>query len=172
MTLRLVPAAPSSTRLKPFRPGERADLRHADSPAGFQKHMVSTQVLPASVLARLYEIADDRRLPAEVRGGSGSLRYYAKARHRLSEPERPVDRASDREVLELLWACKSASDRLIVLLLAREGCDAVRPWACADKICTSCWTPRCSAAQCTTRTCTSRAGTTQTGPGRSQSSPV
>jgi len=49
------------------------------------------------------------------------LRYYAKARHRLGEPVQPVDRATDAEVLGLLRACRSARDRLIVLLMARAG---------------------------------------------------
>ena len=49
------------------------------------------------------------------------MRYYAKARHRLGEPVQPVDRATDAEVLGLLRACRSARDRLIVLLMARAG---------------------------------------------------
>ena len=44
-----------------------------------------------------------------------------RARHRLHEPETPVDRASDAEIVALLRACLSARDRLIVLLMARAG---------------------------------------------------
>lgn len=61
-------------------------------------------------------------MPVELtNGGSGGLRYYAKARHRVSDPEQPVTRASDQEVLALLRACQSARDRFIVLLLGRAG---------------------------------------------------
>ena len=44
-----------------------------------------------------------------------------RARHRLREDERPVDRASDAEITALLRACRSARDRLVVLLMARAG---------------------------------------------------
>ncbi|MFP1627744.1 tyrosine-type recombinase/integrase [Streptomyces sp. 5K101] len=73
------------------------------------------------VLSQLYEIADDRDLPPDARGEGSGLRYFAKARHRAAEPDEPVDRASDEEVLALLRACRNARDRFIVLLLARAG---------------------------------------------------
>ena len=44
-----------------------------------------------------------------------------RARHRLREDERPVDRASDAEIVALLRACRSSRDRLVVLLMARTG---------------------------------------------------
>jgi transposase-like protein len=44
-----------------------------------------------------------------------------RAEHRLHEPETPVDRASDEEIVALVKACRSARDRLIVLLMARAG---------------------------------------------------
>lgn len=44
-----------------------------------------------------------------------------RARHRLREPETMVDRASDEQIVALMRACRSARDRLIVLLLARAG---------------------------------------------------
>ena len=44
-----------------------------------------------------------------------------RARHRLREPETPVDRASDEEIVALLRACRSARDRLLVLVMARAG---------------------------------------------------
>ena len=49
------------------------------------------------------------------------MRWRMRARHRLHEPETPVDRASDAEIVALLRACLSARDRLIVLLMARAG---------------------------------------------------
>ena len=62
----------------------------------------------------LYELADDRSLPVEARGETTGLSYRLRARHRLVEPESPVDRASDEEIVALLRACRSCRDRLIV----------------------------------------------------------
>jgi integrase/recombinase XerD len=73
------------------------------------------------VLSQLYRISDGRNLPSEVRGEGGDLRYWAKPRHRLQEPDEPVDNATDQEVLALLRACRSARDRLIILGLSRVG---------------------------------------------------
>jgi len=87
----------------------------------FLKHEVTIGAVPAEVLTRLYQIADARDLPPEVRGEDSSLRYYAKVRHRLDEPDTPVDNATDEEVIGLLRACHSARDRFIVLALARTG---------------------------------------------------
>ena len=88
---------------------------------GFIRHAVVTGEVPAEVLAALYDITDDRHLPAEVRGEASGLRYAARPRHRLSEMETAVDRASDAEVLALLRACRSARDRFIVMAMARAG---------------------------------------------------
>src|SRR2546423_871203 len=44
-----------------------------------------------------------------------------RAGQRRHEPQTPVDRASDAEIVALLRACLSARDRLIVLLMARAG---------------------------------------------------
>ena len=49
------------------------------------------------------------------------MAWRMRARHRLREPETPVDRASDAEIVALLRACRSARDRLIVLVMARAG---------------------------------------------------
>jgi integrase len=49
------------------------------------------------------------------------MAWRMRARHRRHEPERPVDRASDADIVALLRACRSARDRLIVLLMARAG---------------------------------------------------
>lgn len=86
----------------------------------FLKHQVTAGRLSPAALAQLYEICDGRELSIEARG-EVTPRYYAKARHRVPETTRPVDRASDQEVLALLRACRSARDRFIVLLLARGG---------------------------------------------------
>ena len=49
------------------------------------------------------------------------MAWRMRARHRLHEPEPIVDRAGDEEIVALLRACRSARDRLIVLLLSRAG---------------------------------------------------
>ncbi|MFD3547078.1 tyrosine-type recombinase/integrase [Streptomyces sp. NPDC058655] len=87
----------------------------------FLKHQVAVGNAPTAVLGMLYDVADDRGLPVEVRGEAVRPGYYARARHRAAVPDEPVDRASDEEVLALLRACRTARDRLIVLLMARAG---------------------------------------------------
>ena len=76
---------------------------------------------PQWVIPQLYEVADTRNLPLEAQGEGTAPRYRMRARHRLKEPDRPMDRASDEEIVALLGACLSARDRLIVLLLSRAG---------------------------------------------------
>jgi integrase/recombinase XerD len=88
---------------------------------GFVVHAVTAGDAPARLLPLLYELADDRDLPAAARDGDGRLSWRMRARHRLSEPDEPVDRATDEEIVALLRACCSARDRLIVLLMARAG---------------------------------------------------
>lgn len=88
---------------------------------GFLRHGVALCEVPSEVLAVLYDISDDRHLPDEVRGENPALRYVAGPRHRLSETERVIDRATDDEVLALLRVCRSARDCFIVVALARAG---------------------------------------------------
>jgi len=89
---------------------------------GFVVHAAVSGQAPAHLVPVLYEIADDRDLPELARGeGDGRMAWRMRARHRLREDERPVDRASDEEIVALLRACLSARDRLIVLLMARAG---------------------------------------------------
>ena len=88
---------------------------------GMVVHAVSTGAGPAGLVPLLYEVADDRDLPGQARGEDGRMAWRMRARHRLREPETAVDRASDEEIVALLGACRSARDRLIVLLMARAG---------------------------------------------------
>lgn len=88
---------------------------------GMVVHAVATGQAPAGLVALLYEVADDRDLPDAARGEDGPMAWRMRARHRLREPETPVDRASDAEIVALLRACRSARDRLIVLVMARAG---------------------------------------------------
>ena len=89
----------------------RAMVVHAVAEGDADGHLVSL----------LYELADDRDLPEAARDSVGRMSWRMRARHRVHEPERPVDRASDEEIVALLHACRSARDRLIVLLMARAG---------------------------------------------------
>lgn len=89
---------------------------------GMVAHAVAAGDAPAGLVAAVYEIADQRELPEQARGEEGRMAWRLRARHRLHEPEAPVDRASDAEIVALLHACRSARDRLLlVLLLARAG---------------------------------------------------
>lgn len=88
---------------------------------GFVTHAVTCGSAPAGLLALIYELADDRDLPAHARGEGERMSWRMRARHRLHEPETAVNRASDEQIVALLRACRSARDRLIVLLMARAG---------------------------------------------------
>ncbi len=88
---------------------------------GMATHAVAAGQAPAHLVPLLYEVADDRDLPAGARGEGGRMACRLRARHRLREDERPVDRASDEEITALLRSCLSARDRLVVLLMARAG---------------------------------------------------
>jgi len=84
-------------------------------------HAVSSGLAGGDLLPLLYEVADDRDLPAAARDCDGRMAWRLRARHRVHEPETPVDRASDEQIVALLRACRSARDRLIMLLMARAG---------------------------------------------------
>lgn len=49
------------------------------------------------------------------------MAWRLRARHRVAEPEVAVQRASDADIVALLGACRSARDRLVVLVMARAG---------------------------------------------------
>ena len=88
---------------------------------GMVVHAVAAGQAGGDLVPLLYEVADDRDLPGAARGEDGRMSWRMRARHRLHEPETPVDRAADAEIVALLRACWSARDRLIVLLMARAG---------------------------------------------------
>ena len=88
---------------------------------GLVCHAVAAGQAPPYLVPLLYEVADDRDLPGQARGEDGRMAWRLRARHRLREEERPVDRAGDEEIVALLGACRSARDRLVVLLMARAG---------------------------------------------------
>ena len=88
---------------------------------GFVAHAVTSGNAPGTLLQLIYELADERDLPEKARGEDRAMAWRMRARHRLHEPDAGVDRASDSEIVALIAACRSARDRLIVLLMARAG---------------------------------------------------
>lgn len=88
---------------------------------GMTVHAVAAGRASGHLVPLLFEVADDRDLPVEARAGDGSMSWRMRARHRACEVEAPVARAADADIAALLAACRSARDRLIVLLLARAG---------------------------------------------------
>ena len=69
---------------------------------GFIAHAVTPGHAPDGLLPLIYELADDRDLPAEARSEDARLAWRMRARHRLHEPETTVDRASDEEIVAVL----------------------------------------------------------------------
>ncbi len=82
------------------------------------KHAVANGTLEVSVLTFLYEVGDDRHLPAELRPEGSGLRYRARPRHvqRVRRSQRPLPVRHD-EVEALLGACRSWRDRFALVLL-------------------------------------------------------
>lgn len=105
---------------KPVR-GERRINVILTAVRGLLSHAVSVGAAPQAVLGQIYELADTRDLPLEAQGEDSGLQYRLRARHRQQEPEADVDRASDEEMVAMFLACRSARDRLIVLLHGRVG---------------------------------------------------
>lgn len=88
---------------------------------GMLTFAVSVEEAPSAVVGQLYEVADAWDLPVAARGERGGLRYRLGVQHRLQEPDDPVDRASDEEIVALFRACRNTRDRLLILLLGRAG---------------------------------------------------
>lgn len=82
------------------------------------KHAVAERTVDACVLALLYEVGDDRHLPAELKPEGSGLRYRARPRHvqRSGRRPRPVAVRED-EVEALLRASRSWRDRFLLVLL-------------------------------------------------------
>jgi site-specific recombinase XerD len=88
----------------------------------FYKHAVIAGAVGPEVLAVLYEVADDRFLPAELRGEAGGLAYRARPRHRLrAERDASAKVAAQEEWEALLRAATSWRDRFLLVLLWFTG---------------------------------------------------
>ncbi|HXL94784.1 MAG TPA: tyrosine-type recombinase/integrase [Streptosporangiaceae bacterium] len=110
-------AGPGSTRVR----SERRINAVLAAVRGMTVHAVTEGTAPGHLMQVLYEVADDVDLPAAMRAEDGGTGWRVRPRHRLHEPERPVGRAADSDIVAVLGACGSARDRLIVLLMARAG---------------------------------------------------
>jgi site-specific recombinase XerD len=84
----------------------------------FYKHAVVDGVVDASVLVSLFEVGDDRDLPAELRPEGSGLRYRARPRHvqRDRRACRPVA-VRQPEAEALLRVCRCWRDRFLLVLL-------------------------------------------------------
>ena len=82
------------------------------------KHAVSCGSLDSTALGLLYEVGDDRHLPAGLRKDGAGLRYRARPRHvqRVRRRSRP-EAVRAEEVEALLGACRCWRDRFLVVLL-------------------------------------------------------
>lgn len=82
------------------------------------KHAVANGTVDASVLGLLYEVGDDRYLPAELRPEGSGLRYRARPRHVQRTPRAtPPVAVRPEEAEALLRACGCWRDRLLIVLL-------------------------------------------------------
>jgi integrase/recombinase XerD len=88
----------------------------------FYKHAVADGAVDAAVLAALYEVGDDRHLPAELRPEGSGLRYRARPRHvqRTRRSRRPVP-VRQPEAEALLRAATCWRDRFLLVLLWFSG---------------------------------------------------
>ena len=169
-------------RMTPIAPGRRGQGRPRSSSCinrmlaavrEFYKWTVANGHVSSAVLPLLYEVVDDRFLPASLRPEGGGLAYHARPRHgvRVVRGKRP-ECVTDEEAAGLLQACLSWRDRFLVYLmfstgLRRGAVGGLRPdcgvarWAgCGDRTCTSPTRGRNSAAGSEEPTCTCGAGRT------------
>nr|WP_221383325.1 tyrosine-type recombinase/integrase [Actinoplanes polyasparticus] len=122
--LRYTPADGGSVLIGPGAKPVRGDRRVnvvLVAVRAFLAFAVARKEAPPHVLGQLYELADSADLPREAQLEDGGLHYRLRPRHRMRVPDTDIDRASDEELVALIGACRSARDRLIVLLLSRVG---------------------------------------------------
>src|SRR5690348_16010921 len=72
---------------------------------GMVVHAVAAGQAPGHLVPLLYEVADDRDLPDAARGSDARMAWRMRARHRLHEPDEPVDRAADADIVAVLGGC-------------------------------------------------------------------
>lgn len=88
----------------------------------FYRHAAANNSVDPAVLASLFQVADNRFLPAELRPEGSGLAFHARPRHALRPPRQVrVNRATDAEWEAMLAACRSWRDRFLVVLLWFTG---------------------------------------------------
>ena len=88
----------------------------------FYKHAAAHRTVDGSVIAALYEVGDDRFLPAELRAEDGALRYRVRPRHKLRATRAGAPRVAEQEEWEaLLGAASCWRDRFLLVLLWFSG---------------------------------------------------
>jgi site-specific recombinase XerD len=120
----LLRAAPITRRGRGYgRPRSAGRINHVLAVVReFVKHRVAHGKLDARVLAALYEVGDDRFLPAELRAEDGGLRYRVRPRHRLRAERPGRERAATQQEWEaLLLAAGCWRDRFLLVLLWFSG---------------------------------------------------
>jgi integrase/recombinase XerD len=71
-------------------------------------HAVSSGQADGHLLPLLYEVAENHDLPEAARAEDGRMAWRMRARHRVHEPERPVEGASYDDIVALLRAAARA----------------------------------------------------------------
>jgi integrase/recombinase XerD len=88
----------------------------------FYKHAAAHRTVDTSVIAALYEVGDDRFLPAELRAEDGALRYRVRPRHKLRATRSSTPPVAEQEEWEaLLGAASCWRDRFLLVLLWFSG---------------------------------------------------
>ncbi|MGH2872134.1 MAG: site-specific integrase, partial [Solirubrobacteraceae bacterium] len=120
LMLRTTPIAAGRSRGRP-RSADRINQILA-TVRGFYKSAVAHRRVDGDVLQALFEVGDDRWLPAELKLEGSGLRYRAAPRHVLPASRGAgVRGASEQEWEALLATCGCWRDRFLVVLLWLTG---------------------------------------------------
>lgn len=128
---RRLPTFMAWLRMTPIPPGRRS-AGQVRSPRRQQRVLVAVRefyrfcaferLVDPAVLATLYEVADDRHLPAHLKPEGAGLRYVARPRHRVRVPRSgQVDVCQLEEFEALLTAAGNWRDRFLLVLLWFTG---------------------------------------------------
>ena len=90
----------------------------------FYKHAVAARYVASTVLSFLFEVGDDRHLPAELKGEGAGLRYRAAPRHRLRQPKPAPPRALRQAEVEALISRPTTASRVSLSRKARTSASA------------------------------------------------
>lgn len=89
---------------------------------GFYVWAAANGHVPGAVLGALFEVADDRHLPAQLKHEGAGLRYRASPRHKVRVTRRAtVEAATPGDFEKLLTAASNWRDRFLLTLLFHVG---------------------------------------------------